>query len=374
MTYMNETTISIIGGGVVGLAISSELSKKYDDVLLLERHAGFGQETSSRNSEVIHSGIYYEPNSLKAVLCAEGASRLYRLCEEFHIPYRKTGKLIVAEDKSDAVLLEALLRRGTNNNVQNLRMLDRGEAKKIEPSVRAYQAIYSPDTGIIDTHSLMKHFYNRARSQGVLFAFNSEVTQIRPEKDGYVVAVRQGDDRIKSKIIINAAGLFSDSVAGMTGIDIDNCGYRLAYCKGVYFCYGKSSPVKTLIYPVPYQSLTGLGVHATLDLGSKLKFGPDAEYVSALDYNVDMGKRDLFYDSASRIILGLDRDAFTPDMAGIRPKLRRRDERPRDFVISEESQKGLPGLINLIGIESPGLTACAAIACMVGKMVGEVLN
>jgi L-2-hydroxyglutarate oxidase LhgO len=369
---MEEIKITIIGAGVVGLGIASELSNRYDDIIVLERHSFFGQEISSRNSEVIHAGIYYPQGSLKAKLCVEGAERLYEICEKYSIPHKKIGKLVVAREDEEVKVLEDLFEKGRKNNVKDLRFLSKSDVQKIEPSVNAVAALYSPNTGIIDSYSLMRHFYNIAQANGVLFAFNSEVNFLNKEGNWFVVGVNQEDYRFKSKVVINCAGLSADYIAGLAGIDVQKCGYKLKFCKGSYFSYAKPSPIKMLVYPVPQEELIGLGVHATLDLGNRLRFGPDVEYINSIDYNVDIKKMDRFFESASRLISGLNKESFGPDMAGIRPKLQWPGEKVRDFVIKEESDKGLPGLFNLIGIESPGLTASPAIARMVSEMVDKL--
>ena len=364
---MEEVRITIIGAGVIGLAIARELSQVFDNILVLERNKTFGQETSSRSSEVVHSGIYYPKDSLKARLCVEGASLLYEYCEQNSIPYSKLGKLIVASDEKETEYLKELYIRGMNNGVSGLRLLDKSDINKVEPNVNAVSAIFSPNTGIFDSHSFMKRLYYSAKDSGVLFSFNSDVNLVEKKNSGYIIGLKNEDYRFFSPIVINSAGLYADKIAEMAGINIDRYNYRLQYSKGSYFSYSKQSPVKMLIYPVPHQDLKGLGVHATLDLGGRLRFGPDAELVDRIDYSVDITKRDFFFESANRIIKNLDREAFAPDTAGIRPQLK--GEGTKDFIISNESDKGLGGFINLIGIESPGLTASLAIA----KKVREII-
>ena len=359
---------------MIGLAIAAELSAQFQDIIVLEKHDSFGQETSSRNSEVIHSGIYYAEGSLKAGLCIEGAEILYKVCEKHSVPYKKTGKLIVAADQSELKNLEKFFEKGKSNGLKNLALLDKSDVKRIEPNTNAIAAIFSPDTGIIDSHSLMKHFYHMAEANGALFAFNSEASRLSRVSDGFIVGVKQEGYHFKSKIVINCAGLYSDNIAELAGIDVDGDGYKLKFCKGSYFSYANPSPVRMLVYPVPHEDLLGLGIHATLDLGGRLRFGPDTEYVDSIDYRVDAWKRGSFYESAMQIIPGLEKEAFVPDMAGIRPKLQGPGERARDFVIKEETDKGLSGLINLIGIESPGLTASPAIANMVVKMIPSLMD
>jgi L-2-hydroxyglutarate oxidase LhgO len=369
---MDEVAITIIGAGVVGLAIAAELSKTYDGIVMLERHEKFGQETSSRNSEVVHSGIYYPKGSLKARLCVEGADMLYEYCENHSVPFDKPGKLIVAVDETEVPELLRCFNHGIENGVGGLRIIEKDEIASMEPLVNGHIAIYSQGTGIIDSHSLMKQLFNIAESQGVLFSFGSCVNFIERRGEGYVIGVENDEYKFFSRQVINSAGLFSDRIAGFAGIDIDSAGYRLRYCKGSYFSYAKASPVKRLVYPIPHQDLTGLGVHATLDLGGRLRFGPDTEYVESLDYTVDAKKKDVFYKGASKIIRGLEKDAFYPDMSGVRPKIK--GEGIKDFVIRHEFDRGLPGFINLIGIESPGLTSCLSIARYVEDLISEICS
>lgn len=370
---MDEAKITIVGAGIVGLAIASELSARYDDIILLEKHSTFGQETSSRNSEVIHSGIYYPYKSLKAELCVEGAEAIYDICDRNNIGCARLGKLIVASNKDEIKALEDLSERGKKNNVKGLTILDPGEIREKEPNVNAEAALFSPNSGIVDSHSLMKYFFNVAQNNGVLFAFNSELVKVEKKEDGFIVRILQGDYQYKSKVIVNCAGLHADSIAQIAGIDIYKSGYKLKFCKGSYFSYQKKSPVNMLIYPIPHEQLTGLGVHATLDLARRLRFGPDVEYIDSIDFRVDPDKKELFFKQANKILSGLEKEAFVPDMAGVRPKLNGPNEKVRDFIIKDETDDGLPGLINLIGIESPGLTAAPAIAKMVAGMIDEHL-
>jgi L-2-hydroxyglutarate oxidase LhgO len=369
---MDEVQITIIGAGIIGLAIAARLSANYDNIVVLEQNCRFGMDTSSRNSEVIHSGIYYRPGSLKASLCLQGAGMLYSICKEFSVPHKKIGKLIVAQNQNEQKALEVLFENGIKNGVNGLKFIDKKDIQALEPNVNATSAIYSLNTGIVDSHRLMQLLISQAESRQVTFAYNSKVILLKKQDKGFIVGIEQDGYKFKSKIVINAAGLFADKIASLAGIDIAENHYRLFYCKGSYFSYGKRSPIKMLVYPVPQDSLTGLGVHATLDLGKRLRFGPDTEYVDSLDYKVDKRKSNSFYNSISGIIKGLDKDAFAPDMAGIRPKLSGPEEKARDFIINDERDKGLYGLVNLIGIESPGLTSSLAIALKVERMVKEL--
>lgn len=367
---MDKIKITVIGAGVVGLAIAAELSRRHNGVVVLERHGSYGQETSSRNSEVVHSGIYYPQGSLKARLCVKGAALLYKYCETMSVPHSRLGKLIVATSGLEETSLLKLYNNGLENGLEGITMIGQNEISGVEPNLNAVSAIYSPNTGIVDSHSLMASLYRLAVSRGVIFSFGSEVSSIEKQAGGFAVRIKNEDYSFISEWAINSSGLSSDSVAALAGIDIDSAGYRLRYCKGSYFSYGKGSPVRGLVYPLPHEGLIGLGVHATLDLGGRLRFGPDTEYVDSVDYTVDASKRDSFYEGARKFINGLDKDAFFPDMAGIRPKLARDDF--RDFIINNEAEKGLDGLINLVGIESPGLTASLAIAEYVGSIVDRL--
>ncbi len=354
------------------MAIAAELSRRYDSIVLLEQHQTFGLETSSRNSEVIHSGIYYPEGSLKARLCVEGAEMLYGFCNATSVPYKKTGKLIVAPEESEVRALNEIYDNGIKNGVEKISCLEREDIKKIEPDVNGVAALHLPHTGIIDSHGLMNKLYHIANANGVILSFNTKASEIKRHKEGFSIGINNKNYFLKSKVVINAAGLASDGIALLSGIDIDKEGYRLKYCKGSYFSYSKKSPIRTLVYPVPHTDLKGLGIHAVLDMSGRLRFGPDAEDVDSIDYKVDIQKKGFFYKGASRIIKNLDCDAFVPDMAGVRPKIS--GNGIKDFIIKHESDKELYGLINLVGIESPGLTASLAIAKYVGGLVDEILN
>ncbi|MBF0518530.1 MAG: NAD(P)/FAD-dependent oxidoreductase [Nitrospirae bacterium] len=369
---MDSVQITIIGGGVIGLSVAVELSKHHGDIVLVERHGKPGQETSSRSSEVIHSGLYYKKDSLKAKLCVEGARLLYEYCERNSVPHLKTGKLIVSVVENQRQDLEELFKRGIENGVKNLRLIDSAEVAKIEPRIKAAAAIHSPCTGIIDSHTLMGRLSTEAAANGVVFSFNTEINFIEKTPEGYVLGVKDSDYRFFSSIVVNASGLSSDRVASLAGIDTDEAGYRLSYCKGSYFSYSdekKSPPCKMLVYPLPERQLKGLGIHATVDMVGKIRFGPDTEDIDEIDYRVDAGKGQAFFESVDKYIKNLRREAFAADMAGVRPKVK-----GGDFVIIHEHQRGREGFINLIGIESPGLTACISIARMVSAMVREYIN
>jgi L-2-hydroxyglutarate oxidase LhgO len=372
-----KADITIIGAGVVGLAIAAQVASKNREVYVLEKNETFGLEISSRHSGVIHSGIYYPGGSLKAEMCVAGNTLLYELCERYHIAHRRLGKLIVATRDEETGELQALLERGQRNGVEGLRILSKQEMKKLEPNVEGVAAILSPSTGIIDSHALMRYFIAKARDGGVQVAYQTKAVGIEKLADGYKVTVEDdtGEFSFTTRVLINCAGLHCDKVAELAGIDIDKAGYRLHYCKGEYFSLGsgKSTIVNRLIYPVPPPEFTGVGIHVTLDLEGRIRLGPSIEYVDSINYVVDNQHKQLFYDSVRRFLPSIEYDDLEPEMAGIRPKLQGPNEDIKDFVIRDENDKSLPNFINLIGIESPGLTAAPAIARYVRNLIEECL-
>lgn len=369
---MPDAAVTIIGGGAVGLAVAAELARTYAPVYLLERNSRYGQETSSRNSEVIHGGIYYPEGSLKARLCVEGNRLLYQICRTHAIPHRQITKLIVATRKEDLGELERLERLGRSNGVE-LRMLTARETSSLEPSVPSVGALFSPSTGIISAHDLMDHFASSFRSAGGEIQTRCEVVGLEKSGSQFTLTIREGERTsvFTSERVVNAAGLESDDIASLAGIDIDASRYRLHWCKGSYFSLPGSmrGRLTRLVYPVP--SRESLGVHAVLDLGGRLKFGPDIEYLPErrAEYTVDPGKRHGFAQSIRALLPFVRDEDLTPDMSGIRPKLQAPGEPARDFVIRHETDRGLQGLVNLIGIDSPGLTASPAIARHVAALM-----
>jgi len=369
---MPDVAVTVVGGGVVGLAVARELAATHQPVFLLERNERYGMETSSRNSEVIHAGIYYAPGSLKATLCVEGKHLLYELCEKNDIPHRRFTKIITATSQQELHQLASILAQG-NANGAGLSMLSADEVRALEPRIATVGGIYSPTTGIISAHGLMDFYAHQFKERGGEILMRCTVKGIERVSDGYRIAIEeQGQpSEFTSATVVNAAGLESDTIALLAGIDVDAAGYRLSYCKGSYFALPGSyrTAVQRLVYPVPTPH--SLGVHAVLDLTGRLRFGPDAEYLDSrtLDYSVDESKRAVFAESVRRILPFVKDEDLTPDLAGIRPKLQKEGEPIRDFVIQEESTRGLPGFVNLIGIESPGLTASPAIARLVASLL-----
>ncbi|MFH1637772.1 MAG: NAD(P)/FAD-dependent oxidoreductase [Candidatus Woesearchaeota archaeon] len=366
-----DADVTIIGAGAVGLAIASEVSKKNKGIFVIEKNSSFGQETSSRNSEVIHAGIYYKPSSLKAKLCIEGSRMLYSLCKKKGIAHRKTGKLIVATEESEEKQLEDLMQNAIDSGARGISLITKKRIAQIEPNIKAMAALLSTETGIIDSHHLMLAYLAEATGNGAGILYRTKVTALEPIAGGLRVAVDSpaGKYDITSRIVINSAGLASDEIAAMAGIDIDLKGYRLHYCKGDYFNVSrkKSGLISRLVYPVPKAEGGSLGIHATIDLTGQMKLGPDTDYLHGrkISYKIDEGKKGIFFNSCKRFLPFLELDDLSPGMSGIRPRLKSET----DFIIRHEKDNGLAGLINLIGIESPGLTASPAIARLVGQNI-----
>ena len=371
-----DADVVVIGAGVVGLACARELAARGRSVVLLERHDRFGVETSSRNSEVVHAGIYYPAGSLKATLCARGNASLYAWCASHGVPHRRIGKLIVATESAEEPKLEQIQRQAEANGVRSLEPLSPAEARLLEPHVRCSAALWSPDTGIVDSHVLMASLLADAEARGLTAAWRQEVCGVEPIAGGYRVAARGADGEtaaIEAPWVVNSAGLDADTVAALAGFDLDACGYRQQYVRGHYFRVHarKSHLAQHLVYPTPLEA--GLGIHVTLDLAGGLRLGPDVQYLPdrRQDYDVADGLRTAFHAAVSRYLDGLAPDDIAPDLAGIRPKLQRSGEPFRDFVIRDESDRGRPGWVNLVGIESPGLTSCLEIGVLAATLLEE---
>ncbi|MFC1753623.1 NAD(P)/FAD-dependent oxidoreductase [Thermoproteota archaeon] len=373
---MERVDVTIIGAGVVSLAVAARLSKQYDNVFIVEKEGAFGQGASSRNSEVIHAGIYYPTDSLKAKTCVEGRQMLYEICDTNKIPCKKIQKLVVATCDKEVKQVEDLFKRGIANGVLGLEIIDSSKVKALEPNIKAKCALFSKESGIIDSHKLMEHLCAKAKENGVGIVYQSEVKGIQKTKGVYEIAVQDSQKdtfTFTSRVVVNAAGLNSDSIAALAGMDVEKLGYNLKYCKGEYFrlASNKSKMIQRLVYPVPEQSDGGLGIHLTPDISGQVRLGPDAEYLfdRREDYDVNVKKQRYFYDSVKEFAPFVEEQDISPDMSGIRPKLQGPKEEFRDFIIKEESDNGFPGFVNLIGIESPGLTAAVSIARYVEKLL-----
>lgn len=369
-----EFDVVVIGAGVVGLACAERLSRQGRAVLLVERHPSFGRETSSRNSEVVHAGMYYPPGSWKARLCVPGNRSLYAWCERHRVSFARLGKHIVATSPDEEAELAEIHARGLSNGVEGLEWVGRRALQAREPEVLATAALWSPWTGIVDSHAFMASLLSAARDRNCEVAWKHTVIGAEPVSGRYrLTIVDPSGERvaIATRSVVNAAGLASDEIAALMGIDVDAAGYRLTYVKGRYFRLRGRRKVSTLIYPVPPPNLIGLGIHLTLELDGGMRLGPDAELLPdrRLDYDVPEAAGDLFYEAARRYLRGIARSDVSPDHAGIRPKLVPKGGGVSDFVIAEESARGLPGWVNLIGIESPGLTCALEIAAQVAMLV-----
>ena len=378
MSSRDSFDICVIGAGVIGLAIAYELAKKYKNqdvsIVILERESSFGQHVSSRNSEVIHAGIYYPTGSLKAELCVMGRELLYSHCEQFGVAHQKTGKLIVAKG-TEAYALAKVKENAIANGVLDLQLLDKIELQKLEPDIEADMALHSPSTGIIDSHGYMQSLLHLAENLGVQFSPYSRVEKIDTDADAFVVHCQLDENRspehyvFNCQQLINAAGLEAQSIAQSVSAIPKNTIPKLHYCKGDYFDYRRRNPFSHLIYPMPEANTTGLGIHATMDMSSQLKFGPDTEYIEKVDFRIDGNKAKAFAENISSYFPGIDAADLKPAYSGIRPKLSGPGEAAADFEIQEESVHGLSGLIQLFGMESPGLTASLAIARHISNRV-----
>ena len=376
-----KVDVFIIGGGIVGLACAAESAKRGFSTLLVERHESFGQETSSRNSEVIHSGIYYPTGFLKARLCVAGNQNLYKECDKTNVWYNRCGKLIVAVVPEEEESLHNLYERGIANGIEGLQILDGKQANKLEPYVKCCSAIYVPGTGIIDSHELMKSYFLEAKANGADTAFGVEYIGCENRNESYSLHMKDtnGDDvRLDARHVINAAGLRSDKVAQSFGIDIDAADYRLHHNRGHYYTVSptKSRLISHLVYPLPHQHLVSVGIHMTIDKSGQMKLGPDMGYLDpsipeADWYKFDDSRKEKFYNAVHRYFPSLELEDLSPGQVGVRPKLKGSEETIKDFIIKEESDRGLPGLVNLIGIESPGLTCAREIAREVFKILHQ---
>ncbi|MFA6174560.1 MAG: NAD(P)/FAD-dependent oxidoreductase [Kiritimatiellales bacterium] len=372
-----QTEVTIIGGGVIGLGIAARLAARVKSLVLFERHDTWGQEISSRNSEVLHSGIYYAHGSLKAAFCAKGQRMLYELAQEAQIPHKRCGKIIIASSESEEADLLRLKGCGERNGAEGLRMLTGAEVAAREPSVKAVAGLLVPDSGIINAHTLMDVLAARAQGSGADLIRGAEVTGLEKTEQGWTVSYRDADgsDTLSSRVVINSAGLGAQALMAMAGIDPEAAGLKLHLAKGEYFTVPSKyrNRLNSMVYPVPHKNLTGLGVHTVPDLSGGFKLGPNAFYVNRIDYTVDEAHTAEFYESARKYLPFLEPDDLVPAMSGIRPKLSAENEPARDFYIRHETERGAPGFFNLAGIESPGLTSCCAIGDYVAEMVCNYL-
>ena len=367
---MDHVQCLVVGAGVVGLAIGRALALAGREVLLLEAETSFGTATSSRNSEVIHAGLYYPTGSLKARLCVAGRRLLYDYCATHGVPQRKLGKLVVATRPEQIASLQALHAKALANGVEGCELIDLRAAGLLEPALRCVAAMHSRETGIIDSHALMLALLGDLERSGGTVAYASPFVRARRQDSRWIVRVGGAEPvDISCDVLVNSAGLQAQQVAAR----IEPLARRHVppsfYARGCYFKLAGRAPFSRLIYPLPAPG--GLGVHLTLDLGGQARFGPDVEWIDRIDYSVDPHRADRFYAEVREYWPQLPDASLAPDYAGIRPKLAGAADGVRDFIIDGPQQHGLEGLVNLFGIESPGLTACLSIGGAVAAMLGE---
>jgi L-2-hydroxyglutarate oxidase LhgO len=361
----------VVGAGVVGLACARALARAGREVIILESENAFGTATSARNSEVIHAGIYYPTGSLRALLCVRGKALLYDYCASHQVNHRRCGKLIVAHNDAEVAQLRVIEQRGLANGVHDLQWLGRDEALALEPQLQCTRALLSPSTGIIDSHGLMLALLGDAQAAGAMLALRSPALRARVTPQGITLDVG-GDSAttLLADAVVNSAGHEAPVLAAATqGLSREHVPPRY-FAKGSYFTLAGRSPFSRLVYPAPGES-SHLGVHLTLDLGGQAKFGPSFRWVDGLDYEVDAAEAEHFYDEVRRYWPGLKDGALQPGYVGVRPKIRGPGQPAQDFRIDGPADHGVPGLVNLFGIESPGLTSSLAIAEHVAALLAR---
>lgn len=364
---MERAKIVVIGGGIVGLAVAAELAEKNEGVFVFEKNARLGQEVSSHNSGVIHSGIHYPKDSLKSRLCVEGNPIIYEICRKYGIPFKNLGKLTVANTVEEIGAIEHLRKQGEEKGIENLRIMGKDEIRKMEKNVDAEMALLSPSSGILEPTDLLGYFRARAENSGAVIAMGTEVTAISSGPNGFELSGMSSGEKFSlvAEVVVNSAGLYSDRIASMVGLNVDDLGYRIHYCKGDYFRIVGEPPVNRLIYPVPDR--IGLGIHLTPDLSGSIRMGPNAYYVDGIDYEVRTNQEE-FRRGVRGYMPSIDVMSIQEDSSGIRPKIQGPNDSFKDFIIRNEEKNGFPGLVNLIGIESPGLTSAPAIARLVSEI------
>jgi L-2-hydroxyglutarate oxidase LhgO len=366
---MTETVeCVVIGAGVVGLAVARALARGGREVLVLEKERWIGSETSSRNSEVIHAGLHYPKDSLKARFCVAGRGRLYAYCSERGIPHSRLGKLTVACKEAELPILEDVWRKAAANGVADLEWVGGNEARALEPELSCLRAFLSPSTGIVDSHALMLSYQAELEAVGGMVVLRAPVLAGRADERGFALEIGGAEPMaLQCRMLVNSAGVHAPGlarrIAGIPAASIP----RDYFCRGVYFTLSGRSPFRRLIYPVPEPG--GLGVHVTLDLAGQARFGPDIEWIDGVDYTVDPRRGERFYAAIRSYWPGLRDGALQPGYAGIRPKISGPAGPAADFLVQGPADHGVPGLVNLYGIESPGLTASLAIADHVASLL-----
>ena len=367
---MDQVECVVIGAGVVGLAVARALALQGREVIIVERNGAIGEETSSRHSEVIHAGIYYPEGSLKARFCVEGKQKPYNYLQSHGVAHQRLGKLIVATSEDQIAALEQIRTRAAANGVDDMLFLSGNEVTALEPELRCVTALISPSTGILDSHGYMLALQGDAEEHGAMIAFDTVFQGGAVEDDGIVLEFGgSAPMTLKAQMVINSAGLSAQPVAAsLQGFPTKKVPAH-HYCKGNYYALaGARAPFQRLIYPAP--EAAGLGVHLTLDLGGQARFGPDVEWIDGIDYDVDPGRADSFYAAVRKYWPGLPDDSLIPAYAGIRPKIQAPGEAAVDFMVQGPADHGVAGLVNLFGIESPGVTSSLAIADHVAEHLG----
>lgn len=368
---MIDVDCLVVGAGVVGLAIARRLARDGREVMIVEAADRFGTETSSRNSEVIHAGLYYPANTLRADLCVSGKRQLYDYCVARGVPVLRCGKLVVATDESERPALEAIAGKARVNGVHDVRLVDAAEARAIEPEVFCVAALASPSSGVVDSHQLMVALLGDARRAGAHLALLSPVIGGAVTADGIRLSIGGRDTaEVTCRTVINSAGLgawdVARSIEGVPGFEVP----ARYLAKGTYFSMSGAPPFRGLVYPLPNPA--SLGVHSCLDLAGQVRFGPDLEWVTKVDYSVDDTRAARLYESIRRWYPGLQDGALSASYSGIRPKVQSPHEPPRDWMILGPDELGVPGLVHLLGMESPGLTACLALADHVAGLLNPL--
>ena len=376
----HDWDVTIVGAGVIGLACAAAITRPGLRVLVVERHDGICREGSSRNSEVIHAGIYYPQGSLKSLSCVAGRRAIYQRAAERNLGVARCGKVIVAADQSELPALEALFAAGQANDVEGLELVDASRLSELEPGCQGVAALWSPESGIVDSHELARSFQVEAEAAGAIVTFGASLESAEPIADpdsGFTLALQiHGEAEpflTSSRIVINAAGLGQDRISASLGLDIDDLGYRQYLCKGEWFSVSDRhrGRLSRLVYPIGRAADGGLGVHSCMDLSGGLRLGPDAEWLDGFPERLEAtaSKAAAFLASGQRLFPWLEPGDLRPDQAGLRPKLSAKDGDFSDFVIAEESEQGFPGWVTLAGIESPGLTAAPDLARRVADLV-----